>query len=102
LAFGVRTDHGDVNLMIFLRPAAVPGGISAGIPGGVVSGVIGGVPGGIAGGVPGMLGEAGSTTAVAAQLPPPANGVMRIRVGGNVEANNLIKKVTPLYPPLAK
>jgi periplasmic protein TonB len=27
---------------------------------------------------------------------------MRIRVGGNVQASNLIKKVTPAYPPLAK
>jgi len=26
----------------------------------------------------------------------------RIRVGGNVQSNNLIKKVTPLYPPDAK
>jgi TonB family protein len=26
----------------------------------------------------------------------------RIRVGGNVQASNLVKKVTPVYPPLAK
>ena len=26
----------------------------------------------------------------------------RIRVGGNVQAANLIRKVTPVYPPLAK
>ncbi len=32
-----------------------------------------------------------------AQAPPE-----RIRVGGNVQAANLIKKVTPVYPPLAK
>jgi len=29
-------------------------------------------------------------------------GPMRIRVGGNVQAMNLISKVTPVYPPLAK
>jgi protein TonB len=28
--------------------------------------------------------------------------MMRVRVGGNVQAANLIKKITPLYPPLAK
>ena len=26
----------------------------------------------------------------------------RIRVGGNVQAANLVRKVTPVYPPLAK
>jgi protein TonB len=30
--------------------------------------------------------------------PPPA----RIRVGGNVQQANLVEKVTPVYPPLAK
>jgi protein TonB len=29
-------------------------------------------------------------------------GPQRIRVGGNVQAANLIRKVTPVYPPLAK
>src|SRR6202022_1165201 len=30
------------------------------------------------------------------------SGLQRIRVGGNVQQANLIRKVTPLYPPLAK
>jgi TonB family protein len=37
--------------------------------------------------------------------PPPASGVMtpdRIRVGGNVQAANLIQKVEPVYPDLAR
>jgi len=41
--------------------------------------------------------------------PPPApvtvvktKNDQPIRVGGNVQAANLIKKVTPAYPPLAK
>jgi len=40
--------------------------------------------------------------------PPPPKPVekpptpQRIRVGGNVQAANLIRKVTPVYPPLAK
>ena len=29
-------------------------------------------------------------------------GPQRIRVGGNVQQANLIRKVTPVYPPLAK
>jgi TonB family protein len=38
----------------------------------------------------------------AAEFPPPAAGVMRIRIGGNVQAANLVTKVTPPYPLLAK
>ncbi len=70
---------------------------------GVVGGVPGGVPGGTAGGVIG-----GIISSVAAAPPPPPPKVekpvtpQRIRVGGNVQAANLIRKVTPVYPPLAK
>jgi TonB family protein len=59
-------------------------------------------------GQPGVTIESAPSTpspaaaAAAAQLPPAASGAMRVRVGGNVQASNLIKKVTPLYPPLAK
>jgi protein TonB len=36
--------------------------------------------------------------------PPPPKAVVpqRIRVGGNVQAANLINQVRPVYPPLAK
>jgi TonB family protein len=54
---------------------------------------------------PGVLiedGPAVSAATAAAPIPPPADGVQRLRVGGNVESANLIRKVTPLYPPLAK
>jgi outer membrane biosynthesis protein TonB len=37
-----------------------------------------------------------------ADFPPPAPGVQRIRVGGNVQQANLIKKVVPKYPQEAK
>jgi protein TonB len=46
-----------------------------------------------------------------AQLQPPQPGValrnrdgnpVALRVGGNVQAVNLINKITPMYPPLAK
>lgn len=71
---------------------------------GVVGGVYGGVPGGTPGGVIG-----GIISSVPSAAPPPPPPVkqdppkpVRIRVGGNVQQANLIKKVTPVYPPLAK
>jgi len=64
----------------------VPGGVPGGAPGGVIGGIIGAVP-------------------TAAPPPPPQKKdptPQRIRVGGNVQAANLIRKVQPVYPPLAK
>jgi len=69
----------------------------------VVGGIPGGIPGGAIGGLP--------TGVIGAPPPPPPpppkveevkKQVQQIRVGGNVQAANLIKKVTPTYPPLAK
>jgi TonB family protein len=54
-------------------------------------GITGGVQGGVAGGVSG---------GVASRDAGPAP--QRIRVGGNVQQANLISKVNPVYPPLAK
>jgi protein TonB len=73
--------------------------------GGVVGGVPGGVPGGTAGGVIG--GIIGSMPTAAPPPPPPpvkveAPKITRIRVGGNVQQANLIRKITPQYPALAK
>ncbi len=77
-------------------PSAGVSGVVGGVPGGVPGGMAGGVIGGIIGGIP-------------TAAPPPAvkeapkpKGPDRIRVGGNVQAANLIKKVTPVYPALAK
>ena len=81
LMFGFKDGASDVTLTIMLQPV------------------------GILGGVRGVLkddGPAVSAQAAAAELPPPANGVQRIRVGGMVQSYNLIRKVTPVYPPLAK
>jgi protein TonB len=78
-------------------PAAM--GVMGGVPGGVPGGSAGGVIGGILGGVP---------SAAPPPPPPPKKAEEkpknpeRIRVGGNVQAANLIRKVTPNYPPLAK
>jgi TonB family protein len=41
-------------------------------------------------------------TAVAGDLPPAASSPQRIRVAGNVQQFNLIRKVDPAYPPLAR
>jgi len=65
-----------------------------------VQGIPGGIPGGIGG-----LGAIG----VAPPPPPPPPPVKAVatqsgplRVGGNVQAANLVKKITPVYPALAK
>ena len=62
----------------------VPGGVEGGIPGGVVGGVLGG-----------ML--------EAAPPPPPPAPVQHqpVRIGGEIKAPALLKRVEPLYPPLA-
>ncbi|MGH9713599.1 MAG: energy transducer TonB [Candidatus Acidiferrales bacterium] len=65
-------------------------------------GVVGGVPGGIAGGsaggvLGGIIGGAGSGLP-----PPPKANPSRIRVGGNVIAAALVRRVDPIYPPIAK
>ena len=69
------------------------------------------VSAGIQGGIPSGLGGIGiglGSLGVGAPPPPPppevkqAQVTKQIRVGGNVQAANLIKKITPLYPPLAK
>ncbi|MGH9452608.1 MAG: energy transducer TonB [Terriglobia bacterium] len=64
-------------------------GMTGGVPGGVPGGSAGGVLGGIIGGAPGGL-------------PPPPKPVERLRIGGNVMAANLIRKVDPIYPQIAK
>jgi len=64
-------------------------GMTGGVPGGVPGGSAGGVLGGIIGGAPGGL-------------PPPPKPVERLRVGGNVMAANIIHKVDPVYPQIAK
>ena len=69
-----------------LPPPMATGGVVGGVPGGVPGGGAGGVIGGIIGGVP-----------PAAPPPPPPKveapkGPQRIRVGGNVQAANLIKQ----------
>jgi protein TonB len=75
-------------------PPSAGGGVVGGVPGGVGGGAVGGVLGGIIGSVP--------TAAPPPPPPPKAVVPQRIRVGGNVQAANLINQVRPVYPPLAK
>jgi len=68
-------------------------------------GVIGGIPGGVPGGSGGVI--SGIINSMAPPPPPPKlvekpKEMQRIRVGGNVQQANLIRKVQPVYPPLAK
>jgi protein TonB len=71
---------------------------------GVVEGVAGGVPGGQLGGVIG--GILGNGTRITPPPPPPlprpAAHRGPYRVGGNIQAPQLIRQFQPIYPPLAK
>jgi periplasmic protein TonB len=59
-------------------------GVAGGVPGGVPGGVIGGVVGGIADVIP---------------LPPAPKAP--VRTGGQIQAPALVKRVPPVYPPIA-
>ena len=63
---------------------------------GVMGGVAGGIPGGSAGGV---IGGIISSTSVKA---PTVAAPQRIRVSSGVSTGNLIRKVTPQYPSIAR
>jgi protein TonB len=60
----------------------VPGGVVGGIPGGVIGGVVGGLP-------------------EAPPPPPPPTPRAPVRTGGQIQAPALIKRVPPVYPPIA-
>ena len=69
-------DEGDVG---------VPGGVEGGIPGGVVGGVLGGLP-----------------AEIPPPPPPPAPAPRApVRVGGDIKAPALVRRVEPVYPELA-
>ena len=62
-------------------------GIADGVPGGVPGGVLGGIVGGIADATP--------------PPPPPPAPRAPVRTGGQIQAPALVKRVPPVYPPLA-
>ncbi len=57
-----------------------------GVPGGVPGGIAGGVPGGVVGGIP--------------EAPPAPAGP--VRVGGKIKAPDLVHRVEPRYPDIAR
>jgi periplasmic protein TonB len=61
---------------------------------GVVGGVPGGVPGGVLGGILGGTGPVGP--------PPPTAAQGIVRVGGNVRPPELVQRVPPEYPAVAR
>jgi len=67
-------------------------GVAGGVPGGVPGGVVGGITGGVVGG----LGDAPPPPP-----PPPAVPKAPVRAGGHIQAPALLKRVPPVYPPLA-
>ena len=73
-------------------PVASTGGVQGGVQGGVAGGTMGGVIGGMI----------GSTTPPPPPQPKVAAPVQRIRVSSGVAAGNLINKINPIYPTMAK
>lgn len=69
------------------------GGVPGGVPGGVAGGSMGGVLGGVIGGT--------GTVPVAPIAPRDNKPKAPVRVGGRVKEPKLIRRVEPMYPPLA-
>jgi protein TonB len=65
---------------------------------GVAGGVVGGVPGGVLGGV---LGGIMAVPLPPPPPPPPPAPRAPVRTGGQIQAPALVKRVPPVYPPLA-
>lgn len=82
----------------FVAPIETPPGILPDASPDFGFGVEGGVPGGVEGGVPGgVLG--GIVGGVMPEAPPPAK---LVRIGGNIIAPKMVKKVAPTYPDLGR
>jgi protein TonB len=81
-----------------IKEAPIPadtdgGGMIGGVPGGVAGGSMGGVIGGVIGGV---------KTIAAPIAPKETRPKEPLRVGGRVREPQLIKRVEPIYPELAR
>ena len=63
-------------------------GVAGGVPGGVPGGVLGGVVGGI-------------VDVPLPPPPPPPAPRAPVRIGGQIQAPALVKRVPPVYPPIA-
>lgn len=87
------------------------GGVAGGVEGGVPGGAIGGIPGGDPNGKPplgGLLPTVRPTVAAPPPPPPlpPSTSTTKlhepIRIGGGVQAGNLLSHANPTYPQLAR
>ena len=65
--------------------AGVLGGVEGGVPGGVVGGIVGGIVEGVA----------------ALPPPPPPPPRKPVRIGGQITAPALVRRVEPVYPDIA-
>ena len=66
--------------------AIAEGGVPGGVEGGIVSGIVGSVPAVVEGPPP----------------PPPPLPQGPVRIGGQLSAPALVKRVEPIYPPIAQ
>ena len=86
----------------FVAPIEAPAAVQPEAAGedtvGVEGGVEGGVPGGVVGGVVGGLPEAPPPPPPA---PAPAAPKAPGRIGGHIQPPTLIRRVEPMYPPMA-
>jgi protein TonB len=84
-------------------PAAAAAPSIAGVEGGVTGGQVGGVLGGVLGGVPSLAPPPPPPPPVTAVATPAAPAPPKLlRVGGQVEAAQVISAPPPAYPALAK
>jgi periplasmic protein TonB len=87
-------------------PGGVVGGVTGGVEGGVVGGVVGGQIGGELGGVLGGVvgGTVGATGTGGGEAKPEPEPVPEgpLRVGGDVKAPSVTKRVEPQYTDLAR
>jgi protein TonB len=85
----------------FAAPVEAPAEIRPELPGISVAGAVGGVEGGVVGGVAG--GIVGGLVAAPPPPPPPPPPAPKapVRIGGNIQAPALVKRVEPTYPDLA-
>jgi protein TonB len=88
----------------FTIPLDAPSGIIPEPPAamyGGEGGVEGGIEGGVAGGIVGGLVAAPPPPPPPPAAPPAPKPVVPVRIGGNISAPALVKRVEPVYPDLA-
>lgn len=88
-----RPDAAPIETPTTIEPESGFETIEAGVPGGVEGGIPGGVPGGVIGGI--------SEAPPPPPPPPPPARPSPVRVGGQLEAPAVLRRVEPEYPQIA-